>query len=131
LEALLGDDADADDPELDALIEQMKKQLGADGDAAEQAAETLQGVSQAAADGAIETDRVARQLERFLPGIGWSSAPGQLEFALLHKLDELGKLLESLADLEKLADALGRLEDATRREGKRAGGREEVVGVRL
>lgn len=131
LEEMLGEDADADDPDLDALVEQLRKSMGAGGDAAEQAADALSGVTQAAADGAIQTDRVARQLERFLPGIGWSTAPGQLEIALLQRLDELAKMLESLSELERLADALGRLEDATRREGRREGGREEVVGVRL
>lgn len=131
LQELLGDLADADDPDLDALIAQLKTQLGGDGDAAEAAADALADVSQAAAEGAIETDKVARQLERFLPGIGWSSAPGQLELALLERLDQLSRLLQELHGLDALADALGRLEDATRREGRRAGGREEVVGVRF
>jgi uncharacterized protein with von Willebrand factor type A (vWA) domain len=125
-------DAD-DDPDLDALIHQLSKAMGqgTPGETAEAAAQVLDEVSQAAADGAIETDRVARQLERFLPGIGWSSAPGQLEMALLERLDQLARLLQELSSLEHLEDALGRLEDATRREGKRMGGREEVVGVRL
>lgn len=131
LEQLLGELANADDPDLDALIEQLKGQLGGDGDAAENAADVLADVTQAAAEGAIETDRVARQLERFLPGIGWSSAPGQLELALLERLDQLSRLLQELHGLDELADALGRLEDATRREGRREGGREEVVGVRF
>lgn len=132
LDAMLGDLADADDPDLDALMEKLRGQVtGEGGEAAEAAADALADVSQAAADGAIETDRVARQLERFLPGIGWSSAPGQLEMALLERLDQLARLLHELEQLEALADALGRLEDASRREGRKMGGREEVVGVRL
>jgi uncharacterized protein with von Willebrand factor type A (vWA) domain len=133
LDQMLGDLADADDPDLDNLIEKLSRAMGDEsgGEAAEAAAEVLGQVSEAAANGAIETDRVARQLERFLPGIGWSSAPGQLELALLDRLDQLARLLQELQDLEQLADQLGRLEDASRREGKRMGGREEVVGVRL
>jgi hypothetical protein len=131
LQEMLGDLADADDPDLDSLIERLSAAMGAGGDPAEEAAEALSEVTEAAAEGAIETDRVARQLERFLPGIGWSSAPGQLEVALLDRLDQLSRLLQELHSLDELADALGRLEDATRREGRRVGGREEVVGVRL
>jgi uncharacterized protein with von Willebrand factor type A (vWA) domain len=131
LEKMLGDLAQADDPDLDSLIEKLKSNLSEGTDAGEAAAEALADVSQAAAEGAIHTDRVARQLERFLPGIGWSSAPGQLELALLERLDQLARLLQELHGLDELADALGRLEDATRREGRKVGGREEVVGVRF
>ena len=133
LSGLLGDLGDADDPDLDALIEQLNARMGHgdDADAGEEAADALSDISQAAADGAIETDRVARHLERFLPGIGWSSAPGQLELSLLGQLEQLARLLEQLDELRDLADALGRLEEATDREGRRDGGREEVVGVRL
>ncbi|MEN0064915.1 MAG: VWA domain-containing protein [Myxococcota bacterium] len=128
-----------DDPDLDNLIERFRALTeatneddeGSAGDAEEQAAQMLTPIADAAAQGAIETDRVARQLERFLPGIGWSSAPGQLELTLLERLDQLASLLESLGELQDLADALGRLEDATEREGRQEGGREEVVGVRL
>jgi uncharacterized protein with von Willebrand factor type A (vWA) domain len=131
LQEMLGDLAQADDPDLDSLIEKLKSNLSEGSDAGESAAETLSEVTQAAAEGAIHTDRVARQLERFLPGIGWSSSPGQLELALLERLDQLARLLQELHGLDELADALGRLEDATRREGRKAGGREEVVGVRF
>lgn len=131
LEALLselGELGEADDPDLDALLAALG---GGGGDPIENAADALEDVAQAAADGAIETDRVARHLERFLPGIGWSTAPGQLEHALLERLDLLCGLLERLDGLRVLADALGRLEEATPRPGVRQGGREEVVGVHL
>ena len=95
----------------------------------EEAADLLHDMTEAAATGAIQTDQVARQLERFLPGVGWSNAPGQLEHTLLGRLERLAALLEKLPELQRLADALGRLEDATRKEGKQDGGREEVVGV--
>jgi uncharacterized protein with von Willebrand factor type A (vWA) domain len=133
LESLLGELGEADDPDLDALMDKLQAQLGGsgEGDAGEQAAELLSGVSQAAADGAIQTDKVARHLERFLPGVGWSTAPGQLQLSLLERLDQLSTLLEQLDALRDLADALGRLEDATDTQGRREGGREEVVGVRL
>ncbi|MEO0605157.1 MAG: VWA domain-containing protein, partial [Myxococcota bacterium] len=128
-----------DDPDLDSLIEKFRALSESEGDgedgtpgsSEEQAAQLLTPLSDAAAEGAIETDRVARQLERFLPGIGWSTAPGQLELSLLERLDQLATLLESLEELKDLADHLGRLEDATEREGRSEGGREEVVGVRL
>ncbi len=126
-----------DDPDLDNLIEQFRAlaQPGDDegelGGSEERAAQMLTPLSDAAAEGAVETDRVARQLERFLPGIGWSTAPGQLQLSLLERLDQLATLLESLEELGDLADHLGRLEEATEREGRSEGGREEVVGVRL
>jgi uncharacterized protein with von Willebrand factor type A (vWA) domain len=110
---------------------ELARQVGGGADAGEQAAKALDDVSQAAADGAIETEGVARRLERFVPGIGWSESPGALQQVLLERLDELSTLLARLADLDQLADALGRLEDATRHEGPREGGREEVAGVRL
>lgn len=128
---LLGDAGMADDPDLDALMAELARQVGGGADAGEQAAKALDDVSQAAADGAIETEGVARRLERFVPGIGWSESPGALQQVLLERLDELSTLLARLADLDQLADALGRLEDATRHEGPREGGREEVAGVRL
>ncbi|HHO53566.1 MAG TPA: VWA domain-containing protein [Deltaproteobacteria bacterium] len=114
------------------MIAQLKAAVG-DGasDVGEAAAEALSEVSEAAAMGAIETDRVARHLERFLPGVGWSTAPGQLQLSLLERLDQLTSLLEQLEALNELADALGRLEDASDRQGRSEGGREEVVGVRL
>ncbi|MEM6931537.1 MAG: hypothetical protein AAF602_31695, partial [Myxococcota bacterium] len=127
-----------DDPDLDSLIEKFRALSESDagddgtpGNSEEQAAQLLTPLSDAAAEGAIETDRVARPHERFLPGIGWSTAPGQLELSLLERLDQLATLLESLEELKDLADHLGRLEDATDREGRSEGGREEVVGVRL
>lgn len=133
VEELLGELGGADDPDLDALIEQLQSRVDGEDDAdpGEQAAEALSDISQAAADGAIETDRVARQLERFLPGIGWSASPGQLESSLLGRLHQLSELLDQMEELRELAEALGRMEEATDREGRRDGGREEVVGVRL
>lgn len=132
LESLLGDAAGADDPDLDALMAELARQVGGAGaDAGEEAAKALEEVSGAAAEGAMETEGVSRRLERFVPGIGWSEAPGALQQVLLDRLDELAQLLGRLTDLDRLADALGRLEDATRQEGRREGGREEVAGVRL
>ena len=128
---LLGELGEADDPDLDALMEQLKARMSGEQDAGEEAASALADVSDAAAEGAIETDRVARQLERFLPGVGWSNAPGQLEMSLLGRLEQLSRLIEQLDELRELADALGRVEEATDRDGRRHGGREEVVGVRL
>lgn len=132
--AALADLPALDDPELDGLAERLRDRLGGETDAVEvgaEAAELLQGVGEAAAEGAVRTDRLARQLERFLPGVGWSSAPGQLETSLLAHLDALASLLDHLPELRELADRLGRLEDASRRRGPTEGGREEVVGVRL
>lgn len=121
------------DPELDALAERLRERMGA-GDAidiAAEAGELLDEAGRAATDGALETDRVARHLERFLPGVGWSNAPGTLENGLLGQLDALTDLLADLADLDRLADALGRMEEPTREKGLIQGGREEVVGVTL
>jgi len=135
LASLLGELGDDDDPDLDALMDRLRQAMGggAAGDegTAEDVAHVLDQVSTAAADGAIATDKAARHLERFLPGIGWSTAPGQLEVTLLDRLDQLTALLAELPGLGELADALGRLEGATDREGIREGGREELVGVRL
>ncbi len=132
LRAQLG--ADEDDPDVDALIAQLQVRLGASAgpeQTEEAAAVMLTEVTQAAAVGAIETDRVARHLERFLPGIGWSNAPGQLQLTLLQRLEQVTALIGQLDELRELADALGRLEDASDRKGPQEGGREEVVGVRL
>lgn len=131
LEALLGSEVAGDDPDLDALIAELARQVGGGGDPGEQAADALEAVAEAAADGAIQTEAVARRLEGFVPGIGWSEAPGALQQVLLERLDELATLLSRLSELEALADALGRWEDASRKEGRREGGREEVAGVRL
>ncbi len=131
------------DPELDALAERLREAMGGDEgdgdggqetvDIASAAADLLAeaGVGQAAAEGALQTDRVARHLERFLPGVGWSAAPGALEHTLLNQLDGLVTLLEKLDDLKELADALGRMEEPTKERGVLQGGREEVVGVHL
>jgi len=132
--ARLGEEAEDDgDPDLEALIERLQA-MGADGDeadASEAAAEALSDVSDAASEGASEVDEVARQLEQFLPGVGWSSAPGQLEAVLLDRLDQLAALLGQLPQLQELADQLGRVEEAGERRGTSDGGSEEVVGVRF
>ncbi|MEZ4316996.1 MAG: VWA domain-containing protein [Myxococcota bacterium] len=122
------------DPELDALAQRLRESMAAgDGsvEIASAAGEMLEEAGQAAAQGAIDTDRAARHLERFLPGIGWSHAPGALETSLIDQLDGLVTLLERLADLQELADALGRMEEPTKAKGFIQGGREEVVGVHL
>lgn len=119
------------DPELDALAERLRERMGGEGDAGAEAGELLAEAGSAAAEGALETDRVARHLERFLPGVGWSGAPGNLERALLEQLDGLTLLLSKLQDLNELADALGRMEEPTQKRGMIQGGREEVVGVNL
>lgn len=132
--AAMAEDPALDDPELHALAAKLRHGLDPDADAVEvgtDAADLMQGVADAATEGALQTDRLARQFEHFLPGVGWSSAPGRLETALLHRLGALTALLERLHELRELADRLGRLEEASRRQGPREGGREEVVGVRL
>jgi uncharacterized protein with von Willebrand factor type A (vWA) domain len=87
--------------------------------------------AQAASEGAFETDKLARTVEMLAPGIGWSTSPAHLERALLEPLEGLTALLEKLPQLRKLADHLGRMEEASRRKGPGVGGREEVVGVHL
>lgn len=132
--AMLGDDADEDDPDVESLIAQLQERLGGGADAAdvgEEAADLLSDVTDAATNGAMETDEVAQQLEQFLPGVGWSSAPGQLELSLLGRLEQLSDLLTQLPELKDLAQQLGRVEESGRREGRSEGGREEVVGVRF
>ncbi len=91
---------------------------------------SLEELGETAENAAMEMDRIARHLERFLPGIGWSGAPGALERALLEQLDGLGKLLDRADDLRALADALGRLEQPEVGRGEE-GGREETVGVTI
>lgn len=131
LAALADLDAVAD-PELDALAEQLRAAMGADdGDVAAQAGDLLAEVGEVAENAAMETDRAARHLERFLPGVGWSGAPGALEHKLLEQLDGLTELLSRQKELDALADALGRLEDPTDEKGRLQGGREEVVGVTI
>ncbi len=122
-----------DDPELESLISQLQDKMGGESDALEMgkgASDLLEGASAAGAEGALETDRVARYLEHFLPGIGWSNAPGQLEVTLLERLRGLTALIGQLDELRRLADHLGRLDEARRRKGPQRGGREEVTGVR-
>jgi uncharacterized protein with von Willebrand factor type A (vWA) domain len=130
--AALADMDSLADPELDALAERLRERMAEGTDAVEaEAGDLLAEVGQAAEDAAMETDRAARHLERFLPGIGWSGAPGALERTLLEQLDGLTKLLSQLDQLQDLADALGRLEDPTTEKGTLQGGREEVVGVTI
>ncbi|MFK7927741.1 MAG: VWA domain-containing protein, partial [Myxococcota bacterium] len=68
-------------------------------------------------------------LERFLPGVGWSLAPGRIQQIALQRLDVFVQLLDRMPELEAIAEMLGRLEEADRREGTQDGGNEEVVGV--
>ena len=134
IEALLSGLAEAsarDNPELSALADRLDQQMGPDKNLGKATADLFEQVRDSAMEGAIETDRVARYLEHFLPGVGWSAAPGQLQQTLLQKLDPLVALLGQMKELHQLADALGRLEDASRKQGKQEGGREEVIGVRL
>lgn len=132
--AALAEDADAiDDPELAALAARLAA-MGAPGDptdAGEVAAGLVEGTGAGAATGALEADEVARHLEGLLPGVGWSNAPGELERALLDRLDALATLMAKRPELRKIAEQLGRLEAESRKQGRRDGGREEVAGVRL
>jgi hypothetical protein len=88
-------------------------------------------IGEAAISGALDAERVSRQLERFLPGLGWSQAPGALDSILLERLDRLAVLVARAKELEAIAVALGRVEDAVRRQGSDPGGGEEVTGVHL
>ncbi len=120
------------DQELESLAERLREALGnesADTEVADKAAEILHDVGQAATEGALESSRVARQLEHFLPGVGWSGAPQRLQMTLLEQLDKLSALLEQLDQLKELADALGRMEASSSKAGLEQGGSEEVVGV--
>ena len=91
----------------------------------------VEAAAEAAADGAVAGDRLVRTLEQLAPGVGWSSAPGALERQVLAQLDRFASLLQRMPQLRWLADQLGRMEDAARRDGRGRGGRESVVGVHL
>ena len=129
-EALPGLDGDEDlDPELQHLAEQLSGED--ESDRGEQAADLLEGFGSHASQGAVEADELAQHIEDFLPGIGWSHAPGQLERTLLDRIQSFTDLVRDLPSLRELAEHLGRLDDASRGEGPTHGGREEVVGVHL
>lgn len=131
--AALADGEVDEDPELEALAERLR-QLGAGDDpvqTGEVASDLLEGFGEQASSGAIEADEVARHLENFLPGVGWSSAPGELERTLLEKLDGLATLIRKLPELREIAERLGRLESESRKPGLMDGGSEEVAGVVL
>jgi uncharacterized protein with von Willebrand factor type A (vWA) domain len=110
--------------QLTELADKLQESLGAEQGALDEAAE-------AATDGALDAERVARHLDRFLPGVGWSHSAERVESTLVERLDDLVKLLHQLPGLSLLADRLGRMEESSRREGHNQGGREEVVGVTL
>lgn len=135
LRELAGEGADdPEDPDFEALAEQLRALMGDSEDmleATDAAAAEWAEVGDAAYQAARDTDEVASRIERFLPGVGWSTAPGELTSALLERLDGLSQLLDKVEGLRELADRLGRLEEADRREGRTAGGSEEVAGVRL
>ena len=120
---------ESDDPELQTLADQLSgedpTELG------EQAADLLEGFGGLAAQGAVDADELARHIEDFLPGMGWSHAPGQLERSLLDRIQSFTQLVDQLPSLKELADQLGRMDEASRRPGPTHGGREEVVGVHL
>jgi uncharacterized protein with von Willebrand factor type A (vWA) domain len=131
----LADLPELSDPELEAFAERLRKSLGAEPsdatDVGVKASEALAPAARAALDGALQTDQVSRRLEHFLPGVGWSFAPGQLHTTLLDRLDRLADLLSRLDHLEELADALGRMEGTDGQGGIDMGGSEEVVGVHV
>ncbi|TNE84262.1 MAG: VWA domain-containing protein [Deltaproteobacteria bacterium] len=135
LRELAGEGAeDLEDPDLAGLAEQLRKLMGDHRDPVEagtEAGEELETVGEAALQAALETQDVAERIERFLPGVGWSTAPGALTGTLLERLDTLSQLLDDLEGLRELADRLGRMEEADRSEGRQDGGSEEVAGVRL
>lgn len=110
-----------------AGLEEVARRLGED----EEGDGALAEAADAATEGAVATDKLARTLEQLAPGVGWSTAPGALERSLLDPLVALSGLLERLPELKRLADQLGRVEEASRRKGRGTGGREEVVGVHI
>ncbi len=93
------------------------------------AEDDLRKAASAAVDGALKADQTMRQVERLLPGIGWSMAPGVLEDQLLDGLEAMAQLAQRLPDLVRIADLLGRMESSARRAGAEFGGSEEVAGV--
>jgi uncharacterized protein with von Willebrand factor type A (vWA) domain len=126
-----GSAADAEAPGADA--EPTSAALRAWLQALEEAGEgaAVEAAAEAAADGAVAGDRLVRTLEQLAPGVGWSTAPGALERQALAQLDRVASLLQRMPQLRWLADQLGRMEDAARRDGRSSGGRESVVGVHL
>lgn len=130
-----GADTDDLDPaaekELERLASALEAAMGDGSDPEVAAAELLADVGTNACDGALEADKAASLLERFMPGVGWSLAPGALRRTLLERLDKLADLIDRLPQLEEIADALGRIESGDQDRGIAEGGGEEVVGVRL
>jgi len=124
-----------DDPELANLAERLREAMGGEASNTMElgavAGQTLAPAAEAALAGALESDRAARTLERFVPGVGWSFAPSQLHASLLEHLDRLTLLIEQLENLDELADVLGRMEDPSDDDDLPLGGSEEVVGIRL
>ncbi|MBW1878944.1 MAG: VWA domain-containing protein [Deltaproteobacteria bacterium] len=124
-----------DDPELANLAERLREAMG--GEASDTmelgaaAGQSLAPAAEAALSGALESDRAARMLEHFVPGVGWSFAPSQLHASLLENLDKLTLLIQQLENLDALADLLGRMEDPSDDDDLPLGGSEEVVGIRL
>jgi uncharacterized protein with von Willebrand factor type A (vWA) domain len=66
-----------------------------------------------------------------VPGLGWGAEPGQLQRALLERVEPFVRLLAQLPELRALAERLGRVEHDARARRRGEGGSEEVAGVRM
>ncbi|MFT6230855.1 MAG: hypothetical protein ACJAZO_001360 [Myxococcota bacterium] len=117
-----------DDPELRELALRLTQPGGDAVQSAADAGRPLAQAARAAEDGAIDGNDLVERLESFLPGVGWSTAPGSLEPALVADLDRLATLLQSLDALQDIAERLGRIDGET---DLGEGGSEEVAGVHL
>jgi len=117
--------------ELERLAESLREAMAPDSDPEVAAADLLADVGVDACDGALDADQAVSMLERFMPGVGWSLAPGAIRRTLIDRLDKLADLIARLPQLVEIADSLGRIEGAGRERGVAEGGSEEVVGVRL
>ena len=81
--------------------------------------------------GAAEAAQLASLAERFLPGVGWGTAPARVHQRMLERLHTTAALLDHLGLLRELAEELGRVEGAGRGREPLRGGGEEVTGVRM
>lgn len=104
---------------------------GHDGEPSAEALETGAMTSDAF-DALARYDALVEALQAAVPGGGWGTGAAHIERALIQDLHLQARLLQRLDTLQRIADALGRVESESRPQQRaERGGRANVTGVRF
>lgn len=91
----------------------------------------MQDLDERLTESAVRTEAALHDLERMIPGLGWSISPGAVHQMALDDVQRWSKWLAKSPQIHAIADLLGRMTQLGTFRPTPGGGSEEVVGVTM